>query len=104
PPDTDQKSDDRSRHDTERGHVKRIHQADQKGPAIIRIAAVLNKRLTDIETGAAIEEAESGCDICTLKIGDRVPHDPVDRPDDHPEDDHLIEDAANPRIIQERSS
>ena len=102
PRDADQKAEDGREHDAERRDQQRVEQADPERAAIGRGRRIVDQRLADVEAGGVVPEAEAGGDLGARQIVGGVVDRAPGQEHDHRAQHHLIGDAADLRIVEQR--
>ena len=103
PRDADDEAEHCGKHDAQRRNHQRVEQPNPEGAAVGGRGAVVDQVLADIEAGGVVPEAETRGDLGARQVFDRVarrcPNQECDRSQQH----GLIDEAADPRIVDQRS-
>ena len=102
PRDADDEAEHRGKHDTQHGNHQRVEQPNPEGAPVGGRGAVVDQVLADIEAGGVVPEAETRGDLGARQILDRVARRLPEQESDRRQQQRLVNEAADPRIVDQR--
>lgn len=102
PRNADDETDDRCKQHPDERHQESVEDAHDERAAVTRRLAIGDQRLDDAETGCVFEKSETGGDVLLFQVARRVGDDFPTQPDDHRNEDDLVEDTPNLGVVDQR--
>ncbi len=103
PRDADQEAEDRREHDANARDQQRVQEPDDEDAGIGVGFIVGDQRLVDAEAGGRIQESETAADVLGREIGARVERELIAEPCRRAQQDDLVGQRADLRIVVERN-